>query len=197
MRERLKRRLHLVRLRTSAKNRIFGLLTRWGLRIELERLRRGDAMELLAERGVPEFWRRSIAEALAVIDLLDARVAPLERELGPLARADRRACLLDTIPGIGPPLGLTIATEIGEVARFQSPRKLIGYAGLGPRVKQSGQSSRTGELSRRARAPCAGRRSRPPSRPGDPRTPGTACTQTSRPAPARPTRPRRPSHASY
>jgi transposase len=32
MRERLKRRLHFVRLRTSAKNRIFGLLSQWGLR---------------------------------------------------------------------------------------------------------------------------------------------------------------------
>src|ERR671911_1006024 len=148
MRERLKRRLHLVRLRTSAKNRVFGLLTQWGLRIQLERLRRGDAMELLADRGVPEVWRRSIAEALAVIELLDERVAPLERELVPLARADRRVQLLDTIPGIGPVLGLTIAAEIGEVARFQSPRKLIGYAGLAPRIKQSGQSARSGELSK-------------------------------------------------
>jgi transposase len=148
LRERLKRRLHLVRLRTSAKNRVFGLLTQWGLRIPLDRLRRGDAMELLADRGVPEVWRRSIAEALAVIDLLDERIAPLERELAPLARADRRVCLLDTIPGIGSLLGLTIASEIGEVARFQSPRKLIGHAGLAPRVKQSGQSSRSGELSK-------------------------------------------------
>ena len=148
MRERLKRRLHLVRLRTSAKNRVFGLLTQWGLRIQLERLRRGDAMELLADRGVPEVWRRSIAEALAVIELLDERIAPLERELVPLARADRRVQLLDTIPGIGTVLGLTIAAEIGEVARFQSPRKLIGYAGLAPRIKQSGQSARSGELSK-------------------------------------------------
>jgi hypothetical protein len=30
LRERLKRRLHLVRLRTSAKNPVFGLLTQWG-----------------------------------------------------------------------------------------------------------------------------------------------------------------------
>jgi len=105
-------------------------------------------MELLADRGVPEVGRRSIAEALAVIDLLDERIAPLERELAPLARADRRVCLLDTIPGIGSLLGLTIATEIDAVARFQSPRKLIGYARLAPRVKQSGQRSRSGELSK-------------------------------------------------
>jgi hypothetical protein len=58
-------------------------------------------MELLADRGVPEVWRRSVAEALAVIDLLDERIAPLERELGPLARADRRVCLLDRLEPIG------------------------------------------------------------------------------------------------
>jgi transposase len=148
LRERLRRRLHLVRLRTSAKNRIFGLLTQWGLRIPLERLRQPGAIELLEARGVPDVWRRSVAEALAVIELLDERIAPLDRELGPLARTDRRVCLLDTIPGIGSVLGLTIATEIGEVARFPSPGKLIGYAGLAPRVKQSGQSSRSGELSK-------------------------------------------------
>ena len=105
-------------------------------------------MELLEARGVPEVWRRSVAEALAVIELLDERIAPLEQELAPLARADRRVVLLDTIPGIGSVLGLTIAAEIGDVARFPSPRKLIGYAGLAPRVKQSGERSRSGELSK-------------------------------------------------
>jgi transposase len=148
LRERLRRRLHLVRLRSSAKNRIFGLLTQWGLRISVARLRGPDALVLLEDRGVPPVWRRSVAEALAVIDLLDERIAPLDRELLPLARADRRVQLLDTIPGIGPLLGLTIASAIGQVARFAGPRKLIGYAGLAPKVHQSGQSSRSGELSK-------------------------------------------------
>ena len=97
---------------------------------------------------MPEVWRRSIVEALAVIDWLDGRLAPLEQELFPLARADARVVLLETIPGIGPLLGLTIASEIGDVARFSSARKLVGYAGLAPKVKQSGQSSRTGPLSK-------------------------------------------------
>src|SRR6187549_822485 len=66
LRERLRRRTHLVRMRASAMNRIFGLLTQWGLRLSLERLRAPDAMELLAARGVEDTWRRSIAEALAV-----------------------------------------------------------------------------------------------------------------------------------
>jgi transposase len=127
LRERLRRRMHLVRMRASAMNRIFGLLT---------------------QRGMPAVWRRSIAEALAVIDLLDGRIAPLEAELGPLARADPRVLLLTTIPGVGELLGLTLASEIAEVARFPTARKLIGYAGLAPRVNQSGDRSRTGALSK-------------------------------------------------
>ena len=89
-----------------------------------------------------------IAEALAVIDLLDASIAPVDRELGPLARGDARVQLLDTIPGVGDLLGLTLASEIGDVARFRSPRKLIGYAGLAPSVHQSGDCSRTGARSK-------------------------------------------------
>jgi transposase len=148
LRERLRRRMHLVRMRASAMNRIFGLLTQWGLRLSLHRLGEPDAMALLEHRGVPEVWQRSIAEAIAVIDLLDGRIGPLDQELRPLARADRRVVLLDTIPGVGELLGLTIASEIGDVARFSSPRKLIGYAGLAPKINQSGDRSRTGALSK-------------------------------------------------
>ena len=105
-------------------------------------------MALLEERGVEATWRRSVAEALAVIEparrahrAARARAAPA-REDGP------RVVLLETIPGVGDLLGLTIASEIGDVSRFPTPRKLIGYAGLAPRVHQSGERSHTGALSK-------------------------------------------------
>jgi transposase len=148
LRERLRRRAHLVKARTSARNRIFGLLTQFGLRLSHRRLLRPDAMELLDSRGVPAVWRASIAELLELSEEMDRRIDPIDRELRPLARADERASLLATIPGIGPLLGLTLAAEIGEVSRFSSPRKLIGYAGLAPRVSQSGKRSQTGSLSK-------------------------------------------------
>ena len=58
-------------------------------------------MTVLERQGMPAVWRGSIAEALAVIELLDARITPIDHELRPLARADARVILLDTIPGIG------------------------------------------------------------------------------------------------
>jgi transposase len=148
LRERLRRRAHLVKVRTSARNRIFGLLTQFGLRISHARLRKPDAMELLEGHGVPAVWRASIAELLELGEEMDRRITPIDRELGPLARSDPRVRLLGTMPGIGPLLGLTFAAEIGEVSRFSSPGKLIGYAGLAPRVSQSGERSATGALSK-------------------------------------------------
>jgi transposase len=148
LRERLRRRAHLVKVRTSARNRIFGLLTQFGLRIPYARLRKPDGIELLSRRGVPDVWRASIAELLELAEEMDRRIIPIDRELGPLARRDRRAKLLATTPGIGPLLGLTFAAEIGEVSRFRSPGKLIAYAGLAPKVSQSGERSATGALSK-------------------------------------------------
>jgi transposase len=148
LRERLRRRMHLVRTRTAARNRIFGLLTQFGLRVSYRRLRRHDAIEFLEGRGVPEVWRASITELIELAEEMDGRIIPLDRELGPFARCDRRARLLATMPGLGPLLSLTFAAEIGEVARFRSPGKLVGYAGLAPRVSQSGERSATGALSK-------------------------------------------------
>src|SRR6059058_5863058 len=127
LRERLRRRMHLVRLRTSAKGRIFGLQTQWGIRISLRRLRRADGMTLLERAGMPAVWRHSIGECLALIDFLDARIVPLDAEL--------RA--------------LTIAVEIGEISRFAGPQKLVSYGRLAPRVRQSGEGRpQTGPLNK-------------------------------------------------
>ena len=40
--------------------------------------------------------------------------------------------LLITIPGVGELLGLTLASEIGDISRFPTARKLFGYSGLTP-----------------------------------------------------------------
>lgn len=102
IRERLRRRAQLVKARTSARNRIFGLLTQFGLRVSFTRLRQSDAAELLERRGVPAVWRDSIAEHLDRIDELQRPIKPIDSELAPIADSDPRAKLLQTIPGVGP-----------------------------------------------------------------------------------------------
>jgi Transposase IS116/IS110/IS902 family len=53
-----------------------------------------------------------------------------------------------TVPGIGWVLAFTIASEIGDITRFPSAKKLCGYTGLCPRVHQSGESDRRGPLTK-------------------------------------------------
>jgi transposase len=46
---------------------------------------------------------------------------------------------LATIKGIGPTSAATILAEIGDIRRFDDPKKLVAFAGLDPSTHQSGQ----------------------------------------------------------
>lgn len=48
--------------------------------------------------------------------------------------------LLMSIPGVGQSIVVTLINEIDDIQRFPSPKSLVAYAGLDPRVRQSGAS---------------------------------------------------------
>ncbi|MES2971379.1 MAG: transposase [Patescibacteria group bacterium] len=57
---------------------------------------------------------------------------------------------LTSIPGIGLILGTRILAELGDITRFHSPKQVVAYAGLDPRVKQSGTTlNRNTKLTKR------------------------------------------------
>lgn len=51
---------------------------------------------------------------------------------------------LTSISGVGPVLGAVILSEIRDISCFSSADKLAAYAGIDPRVKQSGETTATG-----------------------------------------------------
>lgn len=58
--------------------------------------------------------------------------------------------LLQTIPGIGPYIAASIIGEIQDIKRFDSTKALIAYAGLDPKIRQSGKAlNSTGRLTKR------------------------------------------------
>lgn len=58
--------------------------------------------------------------------------------------------LLTSIPGVGEITAATILGEIGDISRFDSPKKLIAYAGLDPSVFQSGKfNAKNNKISKR------------------------------------------------
>jgi transposase len=69
---------------------------------------------------------------LALIGHYDAQLASLEKELLKLTRqtASRDFTLLQTTPGIGDYIGLTILHEIGNIARFPTVKDFLSYCRL-------------------------------------------------------------------
>lgn len=63
------------------------------------------------------------------IDLLDIDISNIMEQLD---------SPISSIPGIGTWLGAIIISEIGDINRFSSPKKLLAFAGLDPSVRQSG-----------------------------------------------------------
>ena len=82
-----------------------------------------------------------------MIDDLDRQISDIERDLRRLGADHPYIPLLVTVPGVAWVLGYTIAAEIGDITRFATPKKLVGYSGLCPKVYQSGGTDRRGRLT--------------------------------------------------
>jgi transposase len=97
---------------------------------------------------LPEPWLGTVEASMRLIEQLDAEIDARERELRALGVAHPYIPNLMTIPGVGWVLAYTIASEIGDISRFATPKKLCGYTGLCPRVYQSGGKDRRGSLAK-------------------------------------------------
>jgi transposase len=139
--------LFLVRKRSSLKHRIHAQLLAFGHRCPVSDLFGAMGRELLARLDFPEPWQAGVLASVAMIDDLDRQIAGIDRELRQLGAEHPYVPLLMSAPGIAWVLGYTIASEIGDIARFASPKKLCGYTGLCPRVYQSGRTDRRGTLT--------------------------------------------------
>lgn len=147
-RERARWRLHLVRHRVALKNRVHATLVAFGKPCPVSDLFGVGGRELLERLELPEPWAATVAAAVRLIDDIDEQVDDVERQLRHLGAEHPYVLLLVTAPGIAWVLGYTIAAEIGDIARFPSPKKVCGYTGLCPRVDQSGSRDRRGALAK-------------------------------------------------
>jgi len=146
-RERARFRLHLVRHRTALKNRIHATLVTFGHPVPVSDLFGVAGRELLARLAIPEPWATTLATSLRLVDDLEREIGACEAELRRLGADHPDVSLLMTIPGVAWILGYTIASEIGDIARFPSPKRLVGYTGLCPYVRQSGGRDDRGPLA--------------------------------------------------
>ncbi len=78
-----------------------------------------------------------LKHTIKLIQELDAEIAEIENEIKIIMDEINSPIL--TIPGISYRMGAMIIAEIGDFSRFDSPDKILAYAGLSPSTYQSGQ----------------------------------------------------------
>jgi transposase len=91
----------------------------------------------------------AVAEALlAARETLGEQLRGLEKRLRDQARADDRARLLMTTPGVGVIVALTYVAAVDDPARFRSSKAVGAHFGLTPKRYQSGETDVTGRISK-------------------------------------------------
>jgi len=59
---------------------------------------------------------------------------------------------LQSVPCIGPGTGPVILAEIGDIKNFDHPKRIVGFAGIDPVIKESGKSRKECRISKRGSA---------------------------------------------
>ena len=145
-------RRQLVSSRTKVCNVVRGMLRQEGTRL--------PAGALSSKVG----WRRLLAQGYELAHLpivlaayfevfvsLTDSIHDLEKKLSESERKDERVARLKTMPKVGRIAALTFVAAVDDVHRFPSSRKLVGYSGLAPTVRSSGERTVYGSISRQGR----------------------------------------------
>jgi transposase len=97
--------------------------------------------------------RETVECCLREVDFLDCEVGLIERELARQALSSEAIRRLMTVPGVSLISAATFVAVAGDAHRFSSPKKLVSYVGLDPRVRQSGEApARHGPISKQGSA---------------------------------------------
>jgi transposase len=92
-----------------------------------------------------------VAAYFEVFTRLTHSIREIEVELAQREKCDSRVAKLKTIPRVGRIASLTFLAAVDDVHRFASSRKLVGYSGLAPTVRSSGERTQYGSISREGR----------------------------------------------
>jgi transposase len=144
-------RKKMTGLATQAKNRLHAVLQRH---------------HLLPPTGNPfhpsqqEWWLRlplgkleqvNVQSDLETLQFAEKQLLRLTSMLEEIANQNEQVTRLLQLPGFGVVTAVTVWAAIGDIQRFADPQHLVGYAGFGTRVHDSGMTSRSGRITKAGR----------------------------------------------
>lgn len=152
----VKCRSTIIKERTMLSNQTVRTADRHGYYMKKSALSSTPAWLSLLEKATG--WRRderlSIQHGYERFLLLQKQLKELDVELANRRKTTfvKQEELLDTIPGLGPVTKATVIARVGTIERFSSARELCRYSGLSPSIRQSGNYSGQGGITKQGNA---------------------------------------------
>src|ERR671939_991698 len=96
-----------------------------------------------------------LQESIESVRLAEERLARLDRAIGEFLPTWSLAPLVEALQALGGVdlvTAVTFVVEVGDIRRFESPRQLMGYLGLVPGERSTGETVRRGSITKMGNA---------------------------------------------
>jgi len=147
LRDVLRHRVALTRMRSALKNRVSAILAKHGIQRPYSDLFGPAGTRFRAEVELRADPRRRLDSLLSLIADFAREIDATSAEIDRRARQDPYVDVLCQIRGIGRYTALLVIAEVGDVTRFPDARHLCAWAGLTPTVRSSDGKARLGHIS--------------------------------------------------
>jgi len=141
-------RASLARIENTIKNRIHAILIKEGIRNPFEDVFTNEGLNFLKTLELEWADRFQMDRYIQLVEHLKIQKKEAEKIIAEYVEHHPQAKLLCSIPGIATYSSLIICAELGDIRRFKTARQVVSYAGLNPRVSQSGDKCYTGRIAK-------------------------------------------------
>ena len=147
LRDLLRHRVALTRVRSALKNRVAAILAKNGIAAPYSDMFGAGGLRFLAELELREAPRRRLDSTLALVADFTREIDQTSREIDARAKEDPFVEVLCQIRGVGRYIAMLVIAEVGDIGRFHTARRLCSWAGMTPTVRSSDQRIRLGHIS--------------------------------------------------
>ena len=144
-------RQKMTHLATQAKNRLHAVIQRHHLKppagTPFAKTNNGWWQSLTLGR----LEKMNLQSDLETLQFAEQQEARIEKEMTGIAAENEEIGRLLHIAGFGVITAVTVYAAIGDIHRFEDAKHLVGYAGMGTRVHDSGMTTRTGKITKAGR----------------------------------------------
>ncbi len=147
-------RKRLVHQRTQARNRLQSVLHRHNLVPPAGKLFAPSHRAWWTALALSPSETLRVQQDLALLDYVEHLVNEVEAELARLSATApwvTQMPFVVQLPGFGGLTAITVLAAIGDITRFPSAKKLVGYSGLGTWIADSGDTHRSGRITKEGR----------------------------------------------